>query len=178
MKKLAIVVCILLNGLPCFSQSAITTDKNVLPAYYVPGQKIDFFNANSPYFIRILDGLQLKKNDTIPANINVSFLERLSDSVAFRKLGLPASGKPYMIFNTHVTTLRQYIYSKAGIGQRVRNLPVILNDTLITPEQYSQLDNLDSSRILTVQFLKVVPDRYSRQFQMPLGAIKVFSRSE
>lgn len=152
---------------------------DALPAYNLPSNaRIGVFNINSTHFIRILDGFQLAKGYKIPTEVKINSGWELSDSAKLRELKLPYKSNPYLILNTMATGIRQYIYTKAGMGHELfgMNIPIILNNELITPSKYPVLENLDSNQIYRIKFIKLVPAYYLKEYEMPWGAVEVLTK--
>jgi len=180
MKKLLLVACIIVCGRSSFGQIGPLTIRPVLPVYDTPPwATTDVLNLNSPEFVRIVDGLEVSQQSKI-FGLDIHTTRLLSDSVKLAKMGLPYEGRPYVICTSEVTNLRQYIYDKAGIGLNLRgmNIPIILNNTLITPDKYSLLGQVAKKDITDVKVLKQVPAGYTTQYAMPWGAIAVKTRAD
>lgn len=179
MKKLLIIIFIILSGNESFCQLRRMPKGHILPAYnFSSNSRIGVFNINSTRFIRILDGFQLAKDYKIPLGIKINSGWELNDSVKLRELKLPYKSKPYLILNTMATSIRQFIYTKADIGHELlgMNIPIILNNRLITPDKYSMLEKLKSNQIYKIKFIKSVPSRYKKEYEMPWGAIEVMAK--
>jgi hypothetical protein len=176
MKKLLLVACIIICGGSSFGQIGPLTTRPVLPVYDTPPWvATDVLNLNSPDFIRIVDGLEVSQPSRISDRLDIRTTRLLSDSVKFAKMEVPYEGRPYIICTSEVTNLRQYIYDKAGIGLNLRgmNIPIILNNKLITPDRYSLLGQVSKKDITDVKVLKQVPPVYTTRYTMPWGAIVV-----
>jgi hypothetical protein len=181
MKKLLLVACIIVCGRSSFGQIGPLTTGPVLPVYDTPPwAETDVLNLNSPDFIRIVDGLEVSQPSRISDGLDIHTTRLLSDSVKLAKMGLPYEGRPYVICTSEVTNLRQYIYDKARIGLNLRgmNIPIILNNTLITPDKYSLLGRVAKKDITDVKVLKQVPPGYTTRYTMPWGAIVVKTRED
>ncbi len=136
-------------------------------------------DVNSTSFIRILDGLILKDSFKIPRSLSIQNIIRLSDTAKLKQMGLNDFQKPYMIFDTRrKAKARWFIYNKvkSHLLKSGRNLPIILNNHLITPDHYSILSQLDIDAIRKISYLRVVPGRFSKKYGMPWGAIKVSTK--
>lgn len=132
-------------------------------------------NFNSKEFIRILDGFELKENNVIPKSIKINSVRRLNDTLKLKKLGIENFEKPYMLLSSFALNTRRFIYTKANIDYQLQeiNLTVILNNELITFAKYSLLDNLDTSLIKTVKYVRPDPMFFKYNIEMPLGIIQV-----
>lgn len=134
-----------------------------------------FNNINSSSFIRILDGLRLGNEEQVPKGLSINKIWKLSDSMKLAEIGLPYTDKPYMILNTSVNKIRQYIKSKTEIpyDYYLRNLPVFIDGDLVSLNQYARLNHLDTNTVHSIKFIKEVSTKKSQGYEMPWGAILI-----
>src|SRR5699024_5797186 len=160
MKRIIIISVICLMSIACFGQNEQSMESMSSQRIIdLPDKRhLQFNNINSPDFIRLLDGLKLKKNEKVPKGVSINKIWRLSDSAKLAKIGLTYTGKPYMILNTSVNKIRQYIKSKMNepYDYYLRNLPVFIDGDLVRLNQYARLNNLDTNTILSIKFIKEV----------------------
>ena len=146
---------------------------------YATNSKILTLNIHSKEFIKILDGFELDENFVIPKNFKINSVWRLSDTLKLKKLGIENFKKPYMLLSSFASDARRFIYKKANISFQFKelNLPIFLNNKLITFDKYSLLDNLDTTVITSARYFK--PESKSlTSSKMPFGFIKVITAKE
>ena len=177
MKRIIIISVICLMSIACFGQNEQSMESMSSQRIIdLPDKKhLRFNNINSPDFIRILDGLELEKDFKIPKEISINKIWKLSDSGKLAEVGLPYTDKPYMILNTSVNKIRQYIKSKANVpyDYYLRNLPVFIDGDLVTLNQYTRLNDLDTNTVRSIKFIKEVSTKKSQGYEMPWGAILI-----
>ncbi|HET7118448.1 MAG TPA: hypothetical protein VFI29_18270 [Hanamia sp.] len=146
---------------------------------YATNAKILTLNTNSKDFIRILDGLELDKNFSIPKNFKINSVWRLSDTLKLKKLGIENFKEPYMLLSSFASDTRRFIYKKANIRYQFKelNLPIFLNNELITFDKYSLLNNCDTTLITSARYIKP-ESKFSRNNKMPFGFIRVIAAKE
>jgi hypothetical protein len=129
-------------------------------------------NINSKNFIRVLDGFELKANNPVPKIIKINSVRRTSDTLKLQHLGIKDVNNLYMFLSSFASDTRRYIYAKAKIDYELQevNLPIILNNKIITFDKYSLLDKLDTSQILTAKYVRV---NKMGSYETPLGVIVV-----
>lgn len=134
-------------------------------------------NIQSKEFVRIVDGIKLNQDFVIPKSFKINSIWRLSDSVKLKKLGIENFEKPYMLLSSFASDTRRFIYKIAHIRYQFQelNLPIFLNNQLITFDKYSLLNNLDTTLITTAKYIK--PTSKVIDFKnMPFGFIKVTAK--
>lgn len=115
--------------------------------------KVFVWDVNNISFIRILDGVLLKDSEKIDADI-VNRIIKISDVDRLNLLGLKIEEKPYMLLNTVVDSNRYFIYQKANLdGKFVDiNLPIVINNKLITRGNYHALQNMKEDNIIQCKY--------------------------
>jgi hypothetical protein len=117
----------------------------------------------------------LSKDNLAPKNIEINSIRRTNDTLKLRQLGIVNYEKPYMILSSFPTGIRQYIYSRANISYELKeiNLPIIINNKIITFNKYEELNKLDTNRIVSVKYHKYVSESFKTNMKMPFGVISV-----
>lgn len=143
---------------------------------YATNSKILTLDIHSDKFIRILDGFELDEKFAIPQNFKINSVWRLSDTLKLRKLGIENFKKPYMLLSSFASDTRRFIYKKANISFQFKelNLPIFLNNKLITFDKYSFLDNLDTAFITSVTYIKS-GSKFLGNDKMPFGFIRAIT---
>jgi hypothetical protein len=172
MKSLIISICSCFFVFTAFCQKQ---QPSVIDSSSVAeGHRIISINENSKSFIRVLDGLLMPENSSVPKNIPINSIQRLSNETELNKMGLTYDGKPYMFLCSYPTSIRQYIYANANINYQLKevNLPIILNNILITEDKYAMVENIDTSRIVSIKYIK--PEKLQSRYKIAiLGAVEV-----
>jgi hypothetical protein len=171
--KIVLIICICFLPTTSFEQkNAFNQNDNM--HIYATNSKILHLDIHSKEFIKILDGFKLDKNFVIPKNLKINSIWRLSDTFKLKKLGIENFEKPYILLSSFALDTRRFIYKKANIGFEYKelNLPIFLNDKLITFDKYSLLDNLDTTSIISARYFKP-QSKFLKNNKMPFGFIKV-----
>jgi hypothetical protein len=168
--QLIILICLYVNI--CFSQQSKQLDSSLK---YDSNPNIITINFNSNKFIRIFDGFELPEDSLVPKNIEINSIRRTNDTLKLKQLGIKNYEKPYMILCSFPTSVRQFIYSRANISYELKeiNLPIIINNKIITFNKYQELNKLDTNRIVSVKYYKSVPEYFKINMGMPFGVISV-----
>lgn len=134
-------------------------------------------NFNDNTYVRILDGILLKENELVPSNLKFDKIIITKDSIRLKGIGIKYTGKSYMVLNSDLTPLRQYIYNKAKVSIEFKeiNLPIIINGELITPAKYDVLEKTPKNLISKAYYLKTLPKGLKSQVKLPLGAVFVIT---
>lgn len=173
--KILLIICTCFFIKICYGQRYKFRQNDSSHIYEATNATVLSLNINSKGFTRILDGFRLKENKIIPKNIRINTVRRLSDTFKLKNIGIKDFKKPYMFLSSFASDTRRFVYSKADIDYKLQeiNLPIILNNKLITFSKYSLIDNLDTNQISTVKYIK--PDKIflKNYFEMPLGIIQV-----
>lgn len=128
----------------------------------------------------MLDGFRVEEDKELPKNIRINTRRGLGDTLKLKRLGITDFKKPYMFLSSFASSTRRLIYSKANLDYELQeiNLPIIFNNELITFNKYSLIDNLDTSRISTVKYIKPGSKVTKQSVGMPLGMIQVIADAE
>jgi hypothetical protein len=134
------------------------------------------FNFSSSKYIRILDGYLLPDTIKNPSNLNINRIITLEDAENIKRYNLPASKKPYMILSTEVSDLRNYIYELANVNSVFRgiNLPIVLNNQLITFEKYQMFELIDKKKISQAKLVK--EKKMYNGMRTPFGIVKITTK--
>ena len=174
-----LIICLCFFTKICLAQQPVLREKDSLIFNNLGNSKTLTINIHSKEFIRILDGFKLDKNFAIPKNFKINSVWRLSDTLKLKKLGIENFTKPYTLLSSFASDTRRFIYKKANISFQFRelNLPIFLNNKLITFDKYSLLDNLDTTFITSAKYIKP-ESKFLRNNKMPFGFIKVITTKE
>jgi hypothetical protein len=158
----------------CFGQQQIPKDNHSSRIYLSTNGATLTRKINQKDFITIVDGIRVEDKE-FPKKIKINSSRSLGDTLKLKRLGITYFEKPYMFLSSFASDVRQLIYSKANINYELQeiNLPIILNDDLITFSKYSLVDNLDTSQISTVRYIKPGSKFSTQNLKMPLGVIQV-----
>ena len=172
------IICTCFLSITSFGQQN-DLNQNDNEHIYATNSKILTINIHSKDFIRILDGFELDENFAIPKSFKINSIWRLSDTLKLKKLGIENFTKPYMLLSSFASDTRRFIYKKANIGFQFKelNLPIFLNNKLITFDKYSSLDNLDTTFITSARYFKS-ESKFLKNNKMPFGFIKVVIAKE
>lgn len=115
--------------------------------------RTSLWNVNDTSFIRILDGVLLKNTEIIDVTI-VNRISKISDIERLEPLGLKMEVKPYMLLNTVLKRNRYLIFQKAGVDEKFIdiNLPIVVNNKLITVDNYDELEAVEVEDILQCDY--------------------------
>jgi hypothetical protein len=159
--KIVLTVLILIIGKKVSGQQ-LPSNNNII---------MDF---RSNIYIRVFDGIRLKTNE-LPAHVKVNQMVTTQDTAKLKELGIIRYDKPYMILNSEVSDVRGFLSNKANLDRKFMdiNLPIILNNKLITFNEYAKLNSLDTNKVTKVIYSKRVSEFIERGKVLPFGAILV-----
>lgn len=139
-----------------YSQQPALTKKDSILLFSTPAtQKNNEYTFSRNSYVRVLDGFLLGSK-SISKGIEIFSKRIISDTNILKKLGIKYPGKPILFFNSRVTPFHDFVYrgqKEPGIFYGI-NLPIIVNNELITPEKYYKVEKMDTSKITKIKFIK------------------------
>jgi hypothetical protein len=157
--KNSAVILIIINFLSIelsYCQRPVVTKKDSILLFSTPATKgTNEFSFNRNSYVRVLDGFLLGSKP-IPKGTEIFSKRKISDINILNKMGVKYPGKPVMFFNSRVTPFHDFIYKRLNESNIFYgiNLPLIVNNELITPEKYYKVEKLDTLKVAKINFIK------------------------
>jgi hypothetical protein len=161
----------------CYSQNqGSKTDS--LALFEIPatiGSREFTENLYDKSIVRVLDGLQLNESESVPKEIEITAIRRLNDRVALQNLGIKKIDKQHIFYSSRVSTFHKDVYSLVNLPSELRdvNVPLVINNELITPEKYHSVEEMNISRITKMEFIKPSEALLNKFGNAVMGVIKI-----
>lgn len=123
----------------------------------------------------VLDGLYIFDTKKIPQNLVIERVLRIKDSVELKQMGIIENKKAYAFYISEMNSTYENIYKKVDIPVGLYNMkiPLIINDRLIFPKDYSIVEKLNIELITDVIFLSKDSPLLKQYKSIVFGAIKI-----
>lgn len=149
------------------------------PSFYkIPAtvNKVEVFdNIHDRSIVRVLDGLQLNDSGDMLKEIKIITIRRLNDPVKLQRIGIKEGDRMHIFYSSRVTEFHKDVYSLANLPSELRdvNIPLVINNELITPEKYHFVEKLNVNQITEIEFVKPGEASLIKYGNAVMGAIKI-----
>ncbi|GAB3172771.1 hypothetical protein [Telluribacter humicola] len=127
----------------------------------------------------VLDGLLMDKKSPLPDNLTILRMQKVKDAQELKELGVKEFSESYTFYHSNPSRFYEYVYRWARNNRVVPfshwdvRLPLIINNKLLTPTDYSSLSDSDTTRIRAIEFVPITSAGPKGYPTIVYGAFKV-----